>query len=79
MLTPHPWCSDFNMEEILWEMILSARLMMPDDSSAERLVEGVLHQAIFQAENDLLTGDVREHLRMLLNEEYRFRGNLYLQ
>ena len=79
MLTPHPWCSDFNMEEILWEMILSARLMMPDHSSAERLVEGVLHQAIFQAENDLLTGDVREHLRMLLNEEYRFRGNLYLQ
>lgn len=79
MLTPQPRRSDFNIEEILWEMILSARLMMPDHSSAERLVEGVLHQAIFQAENDMLTGDVGEHLRMLLNEEYRLHANLYLQ
>jgi len=79
MLTPQPWRSDFNIEEILWEMILSARLMMPDHSSAERLVEGVLHQAIFQAENDMFTGDVGEYLKMLLNEEYRLHANLYLQ
>lgn len=66
------------MEDILRELLFRARLMMPDKLSAERLVEAVLHHAISQAERGMITGDVKEHLLVLLEEEHRTRGSLYI-
>ncbi|TGN55599.1 response regulator [Paracoccus liaowanqingii] len=67
-----------NIEDIVREMIKTARQMMPDHLSADRLVEGALQQAIAQATNGTFTENIKEGLSRLLNEEYRFRAAQYL-
>lgn len=64
-----------DLENIVREMIFIARKMMPDQISAERLVEAVLHRAISQADNNAFEGDVGDRLKILLNEEYRLRAS----
>ncbi|QDA36098.1 response regulator (plasmid) [Paracoccus liaowanqingii] len=67
-----------NIEDIVREMIKTARQMMPDHLSADRLVEGVLQRAIAQATSGTFTENSEEGLSRLLNEEYRCRAAQYL-
>jgi DNA-binding LytR/AlgR family response regulator len=67
------------IELVVIEMIRRARNFMPDEASADRIVEGALLRAIAETKEGRMQGDVRTRLLSLLNEEYRQRGRLCLQ
>jgi DNA-binding LytR/AlgR family response regulator len=67
------------MEAVVIEMIRRARHLMPDEASADRLVEGALLQAIAKTGKGRMEGDVRAQLLTLLDNEYRQRGRHCLQ
>ena len=68
-----------SVEAVVIEMICRAREMMPDEASAERLVEGALMRAITEAPQDEPKGDdIRARLFALFQDEYRQRGRLRL-
>ncbi|QDA37005.1 response regulator (plasmid) [Paracoccus liaowanqingii] len=67
-----------SIEEILKELIMTARAMMPDQASANRLVDAALSRAITKAKENIFTGDVRKHLYNILKEERLHRAHLYL-
>lgn len=68
-----------SVEAVVIEMLCRARDMMPDEASAERLVEGALMRAITEAHQDEPKGDdIRARLFALLQDEYRQRGRLRL-
>lgn len=68
-----------SVEAVVIEMICRGREMMPDEASAERLVEGALMRAITEAPQDEPKGDdIRARLFALFQDEYRQRGRLRL-
>lgn len=69
-----PAPTDMELLEVVREMMMLARLQLPDAESAERLVEGTLVRAIGETLHQPLGGDARERLMSLMREEYRARG-----
>ncbi|WP_410219271.1 response regulator [Paracoccus sp. (in: a-proteobacteria)] len=67
-----------DIEAAVVRMLQQARRMMPDEASAERLVEGVLHRAIAAADNNGPEQSTAPWLMMMLHKEYAQRGRLYL-
>ena len=67
------------IETIVVEMMQQSRLVMPDEASAERLVEAALLRAIKESGESRIEGNIRARLMTLLDKEYRQRGRLYLQ
>ena len=55
-----------------------ARYMMPDEASAERLVETVLLRAVKQTDKQHVDEDIRIRLFKMLEEEYRHRARFHL-
>ncbi len=68
-----------SMEAIVIEMIRRSRSIMPDESSADRLVEAALLRAIAETRDGRMEGNIRARLMGLLEVEHRKRGNLHLQ
>lgn len=68
-----------SMEVVVIEMIRRSRSVMPDEGSADRLVEAALLRAIAETRDGRMEGDIRARLLGLLDEEHRQRGNLHLQ
>lgn len=68
-----------SMEAIVIEMIRRARDLMPDEASADRIVERALLQAIAETKDGQMEGDIHARLLSLLDDEYRQRGKLCLQ
>ncbi|MCZ0964376.1 response regulator [Paracoccus benzoatiresistens] len=69
---------DGNMEAVVIEMIRRARDLMPDEASADRIVEGALLRAIAETKDKRMEGDIRANMLSLLYDEYRQRGRLCL-
>lgn len=69
-----PVPSDVELLDVVREMMMLARLQLPDDDAAERLVEGTLLRAIAETINQPLMDDARERLLAMMREEYRMRG-----
>lgn len=67
-----------SVETIVIEMIRRARGIMPDQASADRLVEATLLRAIAETRESRMDGDIRARLLNLLDEEYRQRSKLHL-
>ncbi|TGN62483.1 hypothetical protein E4L95_06575 [Paracoccus liaowanqingii] len=67
-----------SLDAVVIEMLRRARHLMPDDSSAERLVEGVLLRAIAEAGNRLQGPAMRSWLMTLLRDEHQQRGRFHL-
>ncbi len=67
-----------SLEAIVLDMIHRSCTIMPDRSSADRLVERVLLRAIAEAKECRFKDDMRPHLMDMLDEEYRQNGRLFL-
>lgn len=68
-----------SIEAAVLEMVRRSRGVMPDEASADRLVEAALLRAIAETAECRMEGDVRARLLALLDDEYRERGKLHLQ
>ncbi|WP_207101268.1 response regulator [Paracoccus shandongensis] len=68
-----------SIEAAVIEMIRRSRAVMPDEASADRLVEAALLRAIAETTESRMEGDVRARLMELLDDEYCQRGRLHLQ
>lgn len=66
------------MEVVVLHVLERARSIMPDEGSADRLVESVLVQAIKEAEQGGRPEDLRGWLMTLLDREHSQRGKLHL-
>ncbi|MTE01601.1 hypothetical protein GIY56_15035 [Paracoccus sp. YIM 132242] len=75
-LAPHEIDS---VQAAVLEMIRRSRAVMPDEASADRLVEAALLRAIAETTERRMEGDVRTRLLDLLEDEYSQRGKLHLQ
>lgn len=69
---------DDSLDEIAIEMMQRSRRIMPDDPSAERLVEATLQQAVAQRAAGRAPDDVGDWLLRLLDQEHRLRGRTHL-
>lgn len=67
-----------SLDAVVIEMLRRARRLMPDESSAERLVEGVLLRAIAETGNRLQGPSLRPWLMTLLHDEHQQRGRIHL-
>lgn len=67
-----------SLDAVVIEMLRRARRLMPDESSAERLVEAVLLRAIAEAGARLQGPAMRPWLLSLLQDEHRQRGRIHL-
>ncbi|GGF81515.1 response regulator [Paracoccus acridae] len=68
-----------NLEAAVIEMIHRARDLMPNEQSADRIVEGTLLRAIAETKDNRMEDDIRAYMLSLLYDEYRQRGRLCLQ
>lgn len=68
-----------SIEGAVIEMIRRSRAVMPDEPSADRLVEAALLRAIAETTRNRIEGDVHTRLLELLEDEYSQRGRLHLQ
>lgn len=68
-----------SMEVVVIEMIRRARGLLPDEASADRLVEGALLRAIAETKESGMEGDIRTRLLSVLDDEYCRRGKRCLQ
>lgn len=68
-----------NLEAAVIEMIHRARDLMPNEQSADRIVEGTLLRAIAETKDNGMEDDIRAYMLSLLYDEYRQRGRLCLQ
>ncbi|WP_347140637.1 response regulator [Paracoccus sp. SSK6] len=68
-----------NLEAAVIEMIHRARDLMPNEQSADRIVEGTLLRAIAETKDNRMEDDIRAYMLNLLYDEYRQRGRLCLQ
>lgn len=68
-----------SIELVVVEMMRRSRVVMPDETSADRLVEAALMQAIAETTQGPPVADMGARLLDLLEDEYRQRGRLYLQ
>lgn len=66
------------IDGIVTQMMQHSRRIMPDDPSAERLVEAVLQRAAAQRLPGEDTPDMGPWLLRLLDQEYLLRGRLHL-
>lgn len=68
-----------NLEAAVIEMIHRARDLMPNEESADRIVEGAMLRAIAETKDNRMEDDIRAYMLSLLYDEYRQRGRLCLQ
>lgn len=68
-----------SIEAAVIEMIRRSRAVMPDEASADRLVEAALLRAIAETAESRMEGDLCARLLDLLQDEYSQRGRLHLQ
>ncbi|MFC3629382.1 response regulator [Paracoccus angustae] len=68
-----------SIENTVIEMIRRSRAVMPDESSADRLVEAALLRAIAETAESRMEGDLSARLLDLLDDEYSRRGRMHLQ
>lgn len=64
---------DDSMEAVVRDMIRRSWALMPDQASADRLIEAVLVRAIAENSEKRIT-DFRLRLMGMLDEEHRLRG-----
>ncbi|MDQ1899336.1 hypothetical protein RAH32_02605 [Paracoccus sp. WLY502] len=69
---------DDSLGAIATQMMQRSRRIMPDDPSAERLVEATLQRAVAQRTAGRAPDDVGDWLLRLLDQEYRLRGRTHL-
>ena len=69
---------DDSLGAIAVEMMQRSRRIMPDDPSAERLVEATLQRAVAQRSAGRAPDDVGDWLLRLLDQEHRLRGRTHL-
>jgi hypothetical protein len=67
-----------SMEAVVRDMIRQSRTIMPDLTSADRLVEAVLLRAIAESKGGQFQGDIRPRLMGMLTEEHRLNGRRFL-
>ena len=67
-----------SMEAVVRDMIRQSRTIMPDLTSADRLVETVLLRAIAETKEGRFQGDIRPLLMDMLAEEHRLHGRRFL-
>nr|CRY94422.1 hypothetical protein [uncultured prokaryote] len=60
-----------SMEAVVRDIIRRSRIIMPDLTSADRLVEAVLLRAIAESKEGPFQGDIRSRLMDMLTEEHR--------
>ena len=68
-----------SIEVAVREMIQRSRRLMPDEASADRLVEAALLRAIAETTHTRMEGNLRSRMLDLLDDEYHQRGRLHLQ
>lgn len=69
---------DDTIDAVVVEMMQRSRRIMPDDPSAERLVEATLQRAVSQRAAGEGSADVGPRLLRLLDQEYLLRGRSHL-
>lgn len=69
---------DDSIDSVVIRMMHHSRRIMPDERSAERLVEATLQRAVAQRSPGTDAQDMGQWLLRLLGQEYRLRGRSHL-